>query len=309
MNSRVYSVVLGLVLAAALAPALHADDWPMYKKDAHRSSMTEEELTFPLRKSWVYVCAQPPRPAWPEPVKNLNRLDFDYAAHPVVAEGIVCFGSSADDTVRALDAKTGNLKWRIITGGPVRFAPQIAEGKVYFGSDDGVVYCLDAASGKPVWTFRAAPYEECLPGNGRMISRWPIRTGVLVCDGVLYFTAGMWPSEGIFVYALDARSGEVIWCNDTSGARLTIVPHVVSTISGVNPQGALLATEDTLLVPAGRSSPAAYDRRTGKLLYYAPGLHNGFGGSWLTIDGDDFYAYAKNFYTPLAIGAAKVRTG
>ena len=31
-----------------------------------------------------------------------------------------------------------------------------------------------------------------------------------VADGVVYFAAGIWPSEGIFVYALDARSGEVL---------------------------------------------------------------------------------------------------
>ena len=36
------------------------------------------------------------------------------------------FGSSADDTVRALKADSGELAWSFTTEGPVRFAPHIA---------------------------------------------------------------------------------------------------------------------------------------------------------------------------------------
>ena len=32
--------------------------------------------------------------------------------------------------------------------GPVRLAPAVADGKVYAGSDDGFVYCLDARTGQ-----------------------------------------------------------------------------------------------------------------------------------------------------------------
>ncbi|MBI2437463.1 MAG: PQQ-like beta-propeller repeat protein, partial [Lentisphaerae bacterium] len=208
----------------------------MYRHDARRSAVTEESLSFPLAPAWTYICPQPPAPAWPDPFRLLNRMDFDYAPALAIAGGIVCFGSSADDTVRALDVKTGLEKWRFIAGGPVRLAPQIANGKVYFGSDDGFVYCLDAGSGKPVWKFRAAPADERFIGNHRMISRWPVRTGVLVADGVVYAVAGMWPAEGIFVYALAADTGKVLWCNDTAGGM---------------PQGALLASRDILLVPNG----------------------------------------------------------
>jgi outer membrane protein assembly factor BamB len=118
------------------APAL-AGDWPTWRHDVQRSAFTEEKLTFPLRQAWVYRCPQPPQPAWPDTFRLLNRTGFDYAPQPVVAGGIVCFGSSADDTVRALDAKTGEETWHFIAGGPVRFAPQIADGRVYFASDDG----------------------------------------------------------------------------------------------------------------------------------------------------------------------------
>ena len=172
--------------------------------------------------------------AWPDPFRLVNRMDFDYAPALAIAGGLVCFGSSADDTVRALDAKTGEEKWHFITGGPVRFAPQIGKGRVYFASDDGFVYCLEAATGKLVWKFIAAPYDERIVGNHRMISRWPIRAGVLVADGVVYAVAGMWPGEGVFVHALEAETGTPLWCNDTVGG---------------TPQGALLLGGDVLLVP------------------------------------------------------------
>ena len=100
MMSRFFLFGVFAVCLVLLPPAL-AGDWPTYAKDMHRGNVTDETLTFPLRLAWSYHCAQPPRPAWSEPEKVLNRLDFDYAFHPVSAGGIVLFASSADDTVRA----------------------------------------------------------------------------------------------------------------------------------------------------------------------------------------------------------------
>ena len=298
-----------LILLCHLPSELEAD-WPTYAADIRRSNETEQALKLPLKAAWRFTSAQAPAPAWPEPVKNLNRLDFDYAPQPVIAEGLVCFGSSSDDAVRALDLKTGEERWHFITGGPVRFAPQIYEGKAYFGSDDGWVYCVDAGTGELVWKFNAAPIDERFLGNGRMISRWPIRTSVLVDKGIVYFAAGMWAAEGVYVYALGAKNGAVIWCNDTSGTIGLMVAHATFSLTGVNPQGYLLATDDTLLVPTGRTAPAAYDRKTGKLLHHDPGhKNNGFGGTWLTIRGDRFFAFSKNFYSSLGVRAASVKTG
>ena len=50
-----------------------------------------------------------------------------------------------------------------------------------------------------------------------MISRWPARGGPVICDDTVYFAAGIWPSEGIFIYALDPASGDVLWKNVDSG--------------------------------------------------------------------------------------------
>lgn len=266
--------------------ALQASDWPCYQGNAERSGVTSESLAFPLSPAWRYDAARP-QPAWPEPGRTMHLMDFDYAVQPVVAGSLVFFGSSADDTVRAIDAKTGQERWRCVTGAPVRFAPHIADGRCYVAGDDGYVRCLEAETGKPVWSVRVAPNGRQALGNGRMISRSPCRSGVLVADGVAYVTSGMWPNEGVAVYALDAATGKTIWCNDTSNSLYLPHPHGSASFGGPAPQGYLLASGDVLVVPTGQASPAGFDRKTGKLLY----CNMTFGGSWATIAGDVFFTH------------------
>ncbi|NLF40777.1 PQQ-binding-like beta-propeller repeat protein [bacterium] len=293
-----------LIVIVSTACSLAAD-WPMYQADSARSGVAGDALAFPLALAWVYTPTHAPRPAWPEPGKELHRLDFDHAFQPVIADGIVYFGSSADDTVRALDARTGGTVWRYTTGGPVRFAPAIAHGNAYVTSDDGKLYCLDAKTGAAKWVFTAAPRADQLLGNGRMISRWPLRTGALVVSDTVYIAAGMWPAEGIYLYALNAETGDVVWKNDSSGELFRLQPHGgAAAFTGVCPQGYLLASGGVLLVPSGRSTPAAFDLRTGRLRYYQPYLYEvpydpegwgnrGNGGSWAVIAGEVFLNAAR----------------
>lgn len=311
--------LVALLLGLAFHPAAVAADWPADHHDVCRSSATDEQPAFPMRETWRHLPTQPPQPAWPEPIHLVNRLDFDYAPHPVCAEGLVCFGSSADDTVRALDLKTGVEKWHFVTGGPVRFAPQIEKGKVYAASDDGFVYCLEAATGKLLWKFRAAPDDDLFVGNNRLISRWPVRTGVLVMEGTVYFAAGVWNTDGIHVCALNAETGDVVWRNDNTGytgiffkgmgaqrsAPVANLPKNTTHegefgATGITPQGALLAEGNALLIPNGNAFPARFNRQNGEYKPWesagfspAPGVGGITGGTWGCIDGRIFYSLSK----------------
>ena len=83
-----------------------------------------------------------------------------------------------------------------------------------------------------------------------MISMWPVRTSVLVDAGQAIFCAGVFPYEGIYVCALNAADGSVIWKNDTIGDRA----HELD-FNGISPHGYLVASESTVYVPSGRAMP------------------------------------------------------
>ncbi len=264
-------IIRDFLLIAALAGgtlAASASEWPTFRGDNRRSGLSTEKLAVPLRRAWVHQPLHAPRPAWPGPAPmNVTvrhgpltpTLNFDHAFHVVSDARSVYFGSSADDAVYCLSAETGRVSWRFHTEGPVRLPPVLSDGKVYAGSDDGWLYCLDAASGKLKWKYRGGPADKRLPGNGRMISLFPVRSGIVVADKQVYFTVGLFPSRGVFLCALDASSGKEVYKQPLKFAA----------------QGTMLATADRLIVPSGRTSYHSCDRKTGK-----PTARHGASNSW-----------------------------
>ncbi len=252
-----------------------AADWPTYRADASRSGVTTEQLALPLKQAWVHQPLHAPRPAWRGPAKrdpynkveNLkNRQLFDHAFHVVADAKQIYFGSSADDQIHCLNADTGKESWTFFTEGPVRLAPTLHGGKLYVGSDDGHAYCISTA-GKSIWRQRLAPSEYRIAGNNRIISAWPVRTGILVRDDVAYAGAGMFPSEGVHVVAFSAADGKERWRTERTDKPA---------------QGYLLVSEDRVYVPAGRDNPGVYDRANGKHLRAV----GGGGGTYALLTGN-----------------------
>ncbi|MHC4741830.1 MAG: outer membrane protein assembly factor BamB family protein [Planctomycetota bacterium] len=255
-----------IVLVALSMGKVEARDWPQFRGDAARSGYTSEHLPADLSLRWVYKPGQTPRPAWRG---SDTRMTFDYAPQPIIASGMVFFAGSTDNKVYALDLGTGSRKWHFFTDSPVRFAPAFWNDRLYVSSDDGYLYCLSAQTGEIVWKKRGGPGDDMLLGNGRMISRWPFRGAATILDGIVYVGAGIWPSEGIYLYALDPDTGKTLWGNDSSGGLVMDQPHGGARArSGVSAQGYLSAAGDTLLVPTGRAVPAAFNRTDGTFRYF-----------------------------------------
>lgn len=250
------------------------DDWPMWRADAARSGEWRGELAEELHLQWVRT--YPPL----QTAYQNARLDFDAGYEPVVKDGTMLVGSSRNDRLTALDAATGEQRWVFYAAGPIRFAPVLWRDRVYFGSDDGCVYCLKIGDGELVWKYRAAPSMRKLLGNGRLISTWPVRGGPVIADDTLYFAAGVWSFEGVFVYALDAASGEVVWVNDRSGFIYGQHPHDAVAFGGLTPQGYLVVNGDELIVPCGTALPARFDRASGKLKDFALPSQGRRPGGW-----------------------------
>lgn len=274
MNSSRYFSAICLFSLVTLGQAA---DWPTYQHDYARTGVARESLLAPFTDGWVHRSRHAPRPAWRGEAKwdgwnkvyNLkSRQIFDYAYHPVIADGLLYYGSSADDKIYCLDATTGEQRWTFFTEGPVRLAPTIAEGRVFVGSDDGHAYCLDAKSGTLVWKTQLGLRDYRIPGNSRIISRWPLRTGIVVIGDLAYCAAGMFPSEGVLITAIEADTGKIKWQQ-----KQTDLPA----------QGYMLASHTRLYVPAGRNNPVVLNRADGKRIRVVSGQ----GGTYALLTGDN----------------------
>jgi outer membrane protein assembly factor BamB len=244
-------------------------DWPMWRYDAQRSGACPTELPKQLHLQWSRQLS-PPQPAFPgEP-----RLCFDASYEPVAMGGTLFVPSMVNDSVTAIDTGSGKIKWRFYTEGPVRFAPAAGPDKVYFVCDDGYLYCVDSQTGDLVWQFKAGPADATarkLLGNSRLISRWPARGGVVLADDVVYFAAGVFPFEGVYVYAIEAKTGSIVWENKDSGfIKRGMNDHGGFRDGGLSPQGYLAITNDKVIVPNGKALPVFFDRKTGQIDPYNP---------------------------------------
>jgi eukaryotic-like serine/threonine-protein kinase len=143
-----------------------------------------------------------------------HRTDGPVPSTPAVVDGRVHV-LSYDGKLHTLDAATGEPLWKFATGGERRFearglhgsmprtqtiadpfdvflsSPAVAGGLVYFGSSDGHVYALDAASGTVRWKQRTGDVVHASPA---------------LADGLV--VVGSWDGR---LYAFDAASGAERW--------------------------------------------------------------------------------------------------
>ncbi len=246
-----------------------AADWPTYRGGSERHGFVPDSIAERYVLLWVHTPSAVPRPAWPAPARRsywqgleniLPRVNDDATFQPVIANGRVYFGSSADDHLYCLSATSGKQIWSFCSDGPIRFAPFVTDEGVYFGSDDGNLYCLNPRNGKVRWSRRIAGEDRRIPGNGRLISAWPVRTGCVVQDGSVFVTAGMFPQQGAWAASLNAASGDLNWKQPLD----------------VSPQGYLLASKEMLYVPTGRGNPVALDLATGEVRKQFKGVGGAF---------------------------------
>jgi len=276
MRHQLRTLVVSFTTLILSTGSLYAGDWPMFRADAARSGYSPDPLPAKLELLWTFRSRTRPAPAWPDS----SRVTFDLAFQPIIIGDTVVFGSSCEDTVVAIDARSGRLLWTFFTSGPVRFAPAGWRDRIFAASDDGWLYAIKIDDGSLLWKHRGGPNDRMCLGNERMISRWPARGGPVVTDDIVYYAAGIWPSDGIYLHALNARTGRGVWTNDSSGQMYMPQPHPgANANSGVPPQGYLLATDERLFAPTGRSVPAAFRRADGKFEYYLLQQNGSIGGS------------------------------
>jgi len=171
---------------------LPPSSWPAFRRDAMRTGSVDTRVPDDATALWR--------------VKLGSRVSA-----PIAVAGRVYVALVDEHHVVCLDAADGAKVWEFAAGGRIDSPPTYHNGTVLFGSADGWVYCLRADDGALVWRFRAAPRERLIAAFGQLESAWPVHGSVLVQDDTVYFAAGRSSQldGGIFLYGLDAASGEL----------------------------------------------------------------------------------------------------
>lgn len=113
------------------------------------------------------------------------------------------------------------LKWAFgVPGASAMSAqPTVFAGRLFFGSENGVVYAIDAATGCTYWQFKAPAGVRSAVSVGPIAGTNPVRYAAYFGD----FRAS--------VHAVDAATGEPIWSlkvEDHAAARITGAPTLVN---------------------------------------------------------------------------------
>ena len=232
------------VLGAARAPA-RAEDWPVFLGPRQDNTSCETGLAL----AW---------PAEGPPVVWRKTLGLSYSP-PVVARGrLVAFHRIADqEVVEALDAQTGKSLWAFryptafvdrygYNGGP-RSAPAIDGNSVYTYGAEGMLTCLELASGRKVWQ-RAINAELKVPQGFFGAGVAP----VVEKDLILLNVGG---PGGAGIVGIDKATGRTAWKATGHGASYST--PVVRTILGR--RMAIFLTQDGLVVLAPESGKVLHE--------------------------------------------------
>jgi outer membrane protein assembly factor BamB len=116
---------------------------------------------------------------------------YDHFGSDVVVDGPRLFLGTHDGRVLCLEAATGKEAWHFASGDSVLAAPAVDADRVYFGSYDGAVYALDKATGALVWKH----------ATGKPV----VSTPAVADDRVIV------GSRSYDLLGLEAKTGRVAW--------------------------------------------------------------------------------------------------
>jgi len=160
-------------------------------------------VCFGANKKIVGLDAATGKPRWEQAAGGL------FQSRAAAADGVFYLGGW-DNTLYALDAGTGQIKWKAPMGranggrgslsfyfSPAIASPTVGEGRVYVCTNDGVLHAVNARTGEDDWIVRA-------PQGGDVFGY----SSPLYADGKIY-VGGLGANGDC--YALDAKTGKLLW--------------------------------------------------------------------------------------------------
>lgn len=168
----------------------------------------------------------------------------------IAAAGGAVYVTSGFGGVVALDAATGQEKWRTVTNSPMASAPAVGNGRVFAISDDNEIYALSTTSGDVLWT-----YQSIAESARVATSPAPAIKGDTV---VAPFGSGE-------VIAIRAESGRDLWIEGLTRASRT---NSLASINDI--AGGVAVDGGTVFASSHSGVTSAIDLRTGSIKWSAP---------------------------------------
>jgi outer membrane protein assembly factor BamB len=212
------TIISTILLAGLISATAYASDWAQFRGPNANGISTETGIS----KDWN---SNPPKMLW-----KTAMTDDGYAG-PSVAGGKVFIidHKGQQDIVRAIDIKTGEDIWQYKypdaakeNYGFSKATPVAENNRVYTSSWEGIINCLDATTGKPIWTRDV--FTDFKGKKPNWLYAWSLLLDgnkVIACPGGL--NAAM--------VALDKKTGATIWAGGGSDPAGYVTP-IIATIGG-----------------------------------------------------------------------------
>ena len=201
--------------------AVDTFEWPLYgyTKDHNRDFQPARALHKPFRPVWSHRAGAllefPPvisrgsifqlgdnamlvamnkttgRVRWRRKVGALSASSPAVDARRVYVTVLVGRAGSGSGRVAAFRVKGGRPVWTRNLPSRAESSPLLLGDRLYFGTENGGVYCVKAATGRVIWTYRA---------------HGAVKGSPTYADGKLYFG-----DYGGHVQAIRATNGHVVW--------------------------------------------------------------------------------------------------
>ena len=170
-------------------------EWPGWRGPARDGKSPDTGLL----KEWP---ANGPRLLW-----KATGIGKGFSNVAVSGRTIFTSGDVGDQLVVFALNQEGKPVWRVPLGRAwtknhpgSRSTPTLDAGNLYLVSGDGLIGCLDAATGRPKWSRRMAEF-------GGKVPNWGYSESVLILGNMAVVT----PGGANFIVALDKADGRPIW--------------------------------------------------------------------------------------------------